>query len=66
MAGIDSRVDDVCASTGTCTVIRHIACAAFGAVRNPAETPRCPGLRDISIDAEDRVLLDVFNLTDVH
>ena len=59
---LNTGVDDVRAGAGARTVVVGVVGAAGFAVRDAAETPGGVALRDVLVDADDGILLDVLDL----
>lgn len=64
MGRVDARVDHVRARAGTSRVVVDVGRRTAGAVRKARDSPGRVGLRDIRVDLEDGLLLDVFDLRD--
>ena len=62
MACVDARVDHVRAGTFTSAVVIHVAGCAAGLVGDAAEAPWSTGLRDVCVDGEDGLLLNILDL----
>ena len=62
MVVLDTGVDDVRAGAGARAVVVGVVGAAGLAVRDAAETPGGVALRDVLVDADDGILLDVLDL----
>lgn len=62
MVGIDAGVYDIGARPGARTVIIDVLVACCCSLRDTSNSPSSILLRHVSIDGDDGVLLDVFNL----
>ena len=62
MSGVDAGVDHVRAGALTSAAVVDVGGRARGLVREAADTPGGAALRDVGVDAEDSILLDVLDL----
>ena len=62
MRVINTSVKDVCASASAGRVVILIRCASLLTVRDAAETPGGTVLVDYTLNRDDLILLDVFDL----
>lgn len=62
VGGVDTSVDDVRARAGTGAVIVGVGGRSLGLGRETSQAPRSVALRDISVDGEDGLLLNILDL----
>lgn len=65
MGGVDTGVDHVRAGALTSAAVVDVGGGARGLVREAADTPRGTALRDVGVDAEDSIFLNVFDLLEL-
>lgn len=62
VAGINTGVKDVRASTGTSAVIEDVAGSTVSTVGDTSQTPGGTGLGGVGLDGHDGILLDVVDI----
>jgi hypothetical protein len=62
VGGVNAGVDHVRASALTSAAVVDVGGGARRLVREAADTPRGTALRDVGVDAEDSIFLDVLDL----